>query len=419
MKPFVIFSYRLVEYFDKALYKLALPFIAPLFFPNHAPAIALMWGYLLIPISTLSRPLGAFFFGKMSFSSNHTYAFSIAALGLGISTLFIGFLPTYASIGIMAPCLLACFHFSQNFFISGQTTGGALILMENADEKRKSFLSSCYESVAEIGALIAAQSLAVLAYFGHIETYWRFLFIMGSLVGLLALFIKRHEQKPKNETALRKAPLPSCPKKYSRAFFSELKNHKKHFFIACLFSGFGYGNYALISALFIGLVPLINPISNAAMMQLSSCILLFDILMLPLFGKLCDYYSKEKVTLIASALLSIVAAPLITLLKGASFSLVAFIYATLITLCVAIVAPFYHWMTELAPKKIDYTFISLAKATGLQCIGAPMAAMAFGLYHWTQTLLAPGLLLALMAFSVTWGVLEMKKTAKSPLKTQP
>jgi len=426
MKSFIIFAYRLIEYFDKALYTLALPFIAPLFFPSQDPAIALMWGYMLIPITTLSRPLGAFFFGKMSFFSDHTRAFHTAALGLGISTLLIGFLPTYASIGLMAPFLLGCLRFLQNFFISGQTTGGALILMEKTAEKSKSFFSSCYESVAEIGALVAAQSLALLAYFGDVNTQWRFLFILGSSIGLLAFFSKGHLPSAKssgpfllkNSLMPKKAGAPSshASKSYSHAFFSELKNYKKRFFIACLFAGFGYGNYALISALFIGLVPLISPISKAAMMQLSSCILILDIALLPLFGKLCDYFGKDKVTIVASFALAIFAAPLITLLEGGSFAVVAGVYTALITLCVAIVAPFYHWMTELAPEKISYTFISLAKAVGLQLIGAPIAAAAFVLYHLTHSLLAPGLLLSLMAFSVAWGVLQLSRKSKKSLK---
>lgn len=399
-----IFFYRLLGYYDKALYRLVIPFIAPLFFPTEDPLLALVWGYMLIPLTTLSRPVGALFFGRLGFFSGHRRSFLVASYGLGVSTLIIAFLPTYAAIGIAAPALLTLCRFGQNFFIAGQATGGALLLLKKHPKANHSWLSSCYESVAEIGALTASVLISLLAYFHAIEILWRFLFILGSFVGLLAF--------SSGPTEI----VPPKPKKYSAHFFQILRKHKSEFFIACLFSGFAYGNYALLMALFIGLVPQISMVSIESMMMLSSSMLLVDIILLPVFGKLCDIVGKSRVTIVAASLLTLIATPSIALLKGASLPLVTGVYFTLITLAVAIVAPFYHWMIELAPEEIDYTFIGLAKALGLQIIGAPLPAIALAFYRWTGELVTIGFLLSALSLSIVIGVLRAKALSTISLK---
>ena len=408
MKRSSIFTYRLLEYYDKTLFKLALPLLAPLFFPSSNPETSLLWGYLLIPITTLSRPLGSLIFSYISETAGAQRTFAIASFGLGIATLCIACIPSFAVIGLFAPILLGLCRLLQNLCIVGQTTGGALLLMEASKEKR-SFASSMYESVAEVGALLAAAGLAILAYFNLEKELWRLLFAFGSSVGLFAFSsLKKQNSNRKPDK-----------KNYTRNLFASLKSYKGPFILACLFSGFAYGNYSLIQALFTGLLPLASPISYGQAMQLCYVAIVLDIALLPLMGSLCDKFGKGRISLIAATLLTLLSPGLIYLLPAKGLFYAACVYFTLIVLCTALVAPFYHWLWSLAPKKIAYSFIALSKALGLQLIGAPMAPIAIYLYKQGGSLLGPGCLMAFLGFLQLLSVVKASSYLKSPQNPPP
>lgn len=401
MKRSSIFLYRLIEYYDKALFKLAIPLLAPLFFPHSNPETALLWGYLLIPLTTVSRPIGSLIFGYMSEIAGTKRTYATATLGLGVATLLIACIPSFRFIGILAPILLGLCRLFQNLCIAGQTTGGALLLMQSSKEKRN-FASGMYESIAEIGALLATGGLALLAYFNLEKELWRLLFIFGSSIGFFAF------------SSLKKLTPRSNPTKenYSHALIVALKKNPKPFILACLFSGFAYGNYALIQALFTGLLPLASSISYSQAMQLCYMALMLDIALLPLMGMLSDRYGKGHVSRIAASLLVLLSPYLIYQLPYRGLSYAACVYFTLITLGTALVAPFYHWLWSLAPKKSTYSFIALAKAFGLQFIGAPMAPLAIYLYRLHGSFVGPGCLMAFIGLVQLISILIATKHLK-------
>src|SRR5579872_7035410 len=122
---------NLLEHYDRALFGLLAPFIAPLFFEGKDPLTALILTYGMLPLGILSRPLGSLFFGWIGDRFGRREALFYSLLGMAFTTIGIGFLPIYAQIGALAPLLLAFGRLLQNFFDAGETAGGAIAVLEN------------------------------------------------------------------------------------------------------------------------------------------------------------------------------------------------------------------------------------------------------------------------------------------------
>lgn len=373
-----VFLCNLLEHYDKAIFKLALPVIGCLFFPEGDPLTTLIKAYALVPLGVISRPIGAIFFGRLGDMLGRRRAMIVSSTGLGLATLLISLLPTYAMIGFGAPCLLGLCRALQNFFIPGQTTGGALILLENASDKNRSWISGCYESTGEMGTLVAALAIAAVASFDMTLSLWRPLFALGASISIVALFVP----KPPKEQELRPPEEP---------IFSLIKKHFSSLLFASVVAGFAYANHSLLAILLTGLCPIIANVTFAQMMLLTTWMIAGNMLLLPIFGYVCSKLGKEIVMIVAGLTLAVISPILIINLKGAELPIVIGIATVFLVLGAAITAPFYHWMQQIAPKGVRYTFIGLAKSIGLLGFGAPFAVIFLGIYRSTGSLSAAGL----------------------------
>lgn len=385
----------LLEHYDKELFSLIIPFIAPLFFSSADPISALIWGYALMPIGALSRPIGAWIFGRIGDRYGRRHCLIISSLGIAIATGAVACLPTYAQIGLLAPILLGFCRFAQNLFFPGQTTGSALIILEGSGSKASSFLSGLFISIGQLGALVALTAIRWLDSETSIEANWRWLFLAGALIGITAFFVR----VPKGETI--------APRE--KTDVSSLKGHMPRFLLATLMSGFAYGNLLITLSLLNGLAPLVANVTKGEMIDVGRWIIIANMLAMPFFGWLCSIVGRDRLMLLVSLLL-IVAGPLaFHSLAGASFVQVAWIRMGLLILGAALTAPYYFWMKEIAPTNCRFTFIGLAKAAGLQLIGAPAGAACLWLYHSSGSLAMAGLYLSFLGAAAFTATLFGKK----------
>src|SRR5579862_656680 len=106
---------NIFEHYDSALFGLLAPFIASLFFETQDPVTALILTYGMLPLGILFRPLGSLFFGWIGDHWGRRQALFLSLTGMGVATVLMGCLPTYATAGIYAPLLLALCRILQNF----------------------------------------------------------------------------------------------------------------------------------------------------------------------------------------------------------------------------------------------------------------------------------------------------------------
>src|SRR6185437_14677142 len=122
-----------IEFFDFYIYATAAVLVFPhLFFPTTDPTTAILQSFATFALAFFARPIGSAVFGHFGDRIGRKATLVAALLTMGISTVAVGLLPTYSSIGILAPALLALFRLGQGLGLGGEWGGAVLLATENA-----------------------------------------------------------------------------------------------------------------------------------------------------------------------------------------------------------------------------------------------------------------------------------------------
>jgi MHS family proline/betaine transporter-like MFS transporter len=401
---------NLFEHYDKALFAFLAPFLAPLFFKDSDPITALILTYAIMPIGLFSRPLGALIFGRIGDHKGRKRVLYITLLGMALVTILMGWIPTYREIGWGAPALLALGRLLQNFFASGETTGGSLLILESCKKEKRGFYNGLYGCSTILGILCASLGVTILSLQGNIETTWRYLYWFGGLTGLMGLAMRSCAEEPMMPLLKRSPVLPL------------LWKYRTPFLVIALTSGFSYANYYMLTSLLNGYLPLVSSISKEQAMEANTMILGFDFLILPLAGMLALYFPKEKLLKFFGILIVIAALPLYSALSGASLFSATIIRLLFVALGVGfsvVLAPFYQ---DLVPKESRFTLIAFGNAIGSQLLGTSACSFSFWLFKQTGWVGSPALYLVGLGtctlFSIYFAI-SFSTSAKGPLERLP
>ena len=127
------------EWYDFYLYATLAPFFAALFFPPGNATAALLSSFVAYAAGFLVRPFGALVFGRIGDLVGRKYTFLITIVVMGSSTAAVGLLPTYATIGFLAPILLVALRLVQGLALGGEYGGAATYVAEHAPHGRRGY----------------------------------------------------------------------------------------------------------------------------------------------------------------------------------------------------------------------------------------------------------------------------------------
>ncbi|MEU6723305.1 MFS transporter [Nonomuraea wenchangensis] len=191
-----------IEWYDFYVYATAAALIFDdLFFPNaSSPAVALMASFATYAVGFFARPLGGIVFGHFGDRVGRKSALVVTLLMMGAATFAVGVLPTYASIGALAPALLVLLRFIQGLAVGGEWGGAVLMAVEHAPEGRKTFYGGFAQLGNPAGALLATGAFSLITLFGDdalMSWGWRVPFIVSAVLVLVGLMIRlRVEESP-------------------------------------------------------------------------------------------------------------------------------------------------------------------------------------------------------------------------------
>lgn len=373
-RSFLVFIGNILYHFDRALFNLLIPFLAPLFFPTVDPIYALISMFIISPLTLLTKPLGALVFGYFGDKLGRKKVLSITLMGMSIKTGLMGFLPTYHEIGIFAPLILVFTRLALGFFSAGETTGGAIYLLEKSSENQRNFVSSLFDASGILGIFLASFSIGRMHSY---ENFWRILFWIGGIIGVVGWFFRK---LPEDENV--RAEKPMYPWKI-------LWQYKSSVLAVAILAGFSYANYYLITHFMNGFLPLISSITKVEAISLNSTLLGIDFLLLPLFGLLSIKMRKE--VLIFSSILGIISCcmPLFFLLYDVTFFKAACVRIVLTIFGVALASVYHAWVFEITPSNHRYLVGAFGTVIGSQLFGSPMPAFSLWLYKQTGLIIAP------------------------------
>jgi metabolite-proton symporter len=184
-----------IEFFDFYIYATAAVLVFPkLFFPASDPASARLASLATFAIAFLARPIGSALFGHFGDRTGRKATLVAALLTMGISTVAIGALPTYASIGVAAPLLLALCRFGQGLGLGGEWGGAVLLAIENAPAEKRAWYGMFPQLGAPIGFLFSGGVFLVLSEWLTDAQFfafgWRIPFLASAALVLVGLYVR-------------------------------------------------------------------------------------------------------------------------------------------------------------------------------------------------------------------------------------
>ena len=188
-------SGNLVEWYDFYTYAFTAIYFANTFFPKGDTTTELLQAAAIFAVGFLMRPIGSWYFGRLADKVGRKHSMVVSIIMMCTGSLMIALLPGYASIGVAAPILLLVARLIQGFSVGGEYGATATYMSEVATDKNRGFLSS-FQYVTLIGGqLTASLVLVILLQFLSKEEMsawgWRIPFIIGAILAVVALFLRR------------------------------------------------------------------------------------------------------------------------------------------------------------------------------------------------------------------------------------
>ncbi len=220
------------EWYDFYLYAILAPFFAGLFFPPGNQTAALLGAFGAYAAGFLVRPFGALIFGRVGDMVGRKYTFLVTIVVMGLSTVLVGFMPTYASIGFAAPVILVLLRLAQGLALGGEYGGAATYVAEHAADDKRGYATAWIQTTATVGMLMALIVIGLCRYFQAGPTFsswgWRIPFWFSIPLLLMSIYIrlKLNEsplfQRMKSQGKGSKAPLSDSFLKYPNNKFVAL-----------------------------------------------------------------------------------------------------------------------------------------------------------------------------------------------------
>jgi metabolite-proton symporter len=184
-----------IEFFDFYIYATAAVLVFPkLFFPASDPAAATLASLATFAIAFLARPVGSAIFGHFGDRIGRKTTLVAALLTMGLSTVAIGTLPTYRTIGVAAPLLLALCRFGQGLGLGGEWGGAVLLAIENAPPGKRAWYGMFPQLGAPIGFLVSGGVFLLLSKGLTDEQFfafgWRIPFLASAALVLIGLYVR-------------------------------------------------------------------------------------------------------------------------------------------------------------------------------------------------------------------------------------
>jgi metabolite-proton symporter len=184
-----------IEFFDFYIYATAAVLVFPrLFFPASDPAAATLASLATFAIAFFARPVGSALFGHFGDRVGRKTTLVAALLTMGISTVSIGLLPTYATIGVAAPLLLALCRFGQGLGLGGEWGGAVLLAIENAPPGRRAWYGMFPQLGAPAGFTCSAGIFLIIsALFTNDQFFrfaWRIPFVASAALVIVGLYVR-------------------------------------------------------------------------------------------------------------------------------------------------------------------------------------------------------------------------------------
>ncbi len=374
---------NILDHFDTSLYGFLVPILAPLFFPKSDPVVALIQAYGIIIIGFITRPLGAWYFGKQADAVGPHRALITTIMGMTITTFCFTLLQPYEHWGVGGAIGLCLLRGIQNFFGAGETSIAGLYILEGTEVNQQHPITSLYLSSTMIGILLACGVASLLFYSDAPQLYWKWPFYGSLVTGLAGWW-------------LRSQHTPAFTKKESIQANAKYKTNWKGVLRLIPITGFSYILYSAPLVFFNSFAAIVTQINIKDLMVSNTLLMLFDLGLLAILGPMLRKMDSKKLLLKISAAAVVVMPILFWYIPFVGYIDSIIIRMIIIILGVAFCIPLHQWYRSEFEASTRYTTTAIGYAIGSETLGRSFPAVGLALWHLTSLAIVPGIYIALV-----------------------
>ena len=404
-----------VEWFDFAVYGFLATYIAGHFFPSENETASLLSTFAVFAAAFFMRPLGGYFFGPLADRIGRQKVLALVILLMSASTFAIGLLPTYQTIGVIAPLGLLFLRCLQGFSAGGEYGSGACYLAEFAPDKRRGFIVSFLVWSVVVGFLLGSATVtaleATLSEEAMTSYGWRIPFLLAGVLGLVGLYIRlRLSDTPEFEKLRAAGEVATSPLK--EALTTAWKPILQIFGLVVIHN---VGFYVVFTYLPTYFTKTLDFSKTDAFVSVTVAGLVAIILIPPL-GALSDRIGRKPLLLAGAIGFAVFTYPLFMLLNAGSLAGAIAAHAGLAALESVFVCASLAAGAELFSTRVRSSGYSIGYNTSVAMFGGTAPYVATWLVDRTGSNLSPALYVVAAAVVTLLTVLTMRETARQPLR---
>lgn len=349
-----------IEWYDFFLYGTAAALVFPaIFFPKADPFTGQILAFSTFTVGFLARPLGGVIFGRMGDRVGRKAALVTTLLLMGVSTLLIGFLPTYDEIGVAAPILLTLLRFLQGLGVGGEWGGAVLLALEYGHEGRRGFIASWPQAGVPLGLLASTGVMALcqasLTESEFLTWGWRVPFYLSAVLIVVGLLIRmRIFETPLFKSLQEKKEVAHAPVRET------IRRHWREILLAAGMRLAENASFYLFTASAIAYGQEVLGVDAGAMLLAVNVGAACEFVAIPIFGMLSDRFTRRHTYMVGCCLLILFSFPFYALLDTRQTVWIVLAVVLGLGVCHAIL---YSVQAALIPELFS---------TRLRCTGASL-----------------------------------------------
>ncbi len=370
-----------IEWYDFFLYGSAAALVFnKLFFPEFDPLTGTLLAFATYALGFVARPVGGIVFGHYGDRIGRKRLLMLSLILMGLATVLIGLLPTYAQIGIWAPLALIALRLVQGFAVGGEWGGAVLMAAEHGDAARRGFWASWPQAGVPAGNLLAAAVLAIMAAVqteaDFLDWGWRVPFVLSALLVVVGWYIRnRVSESPMFEAELDAAEAPA------RVPAVEVLRERPKALV--LGAGLRVGeNISYYILTVFSLTYLVDVSKESRSLALNALLIgaAVQFFAIPLFALLSDRIGRRPVYALGAFGLAAWCFVMFGLLGSGDHVSIVLALVVGLVLHGAMYGPQAAFITELFPTRIRYSGVSLAYQLTSIVAGSLAPIIALWLY---------------------------------------
>jgi MFS family permease len=312
----------MIEWYDFYIFGSLATVISPWFYPPGNETLALMAYLSTFAVGFVVRPFGALFFGRIGDLVGRKYAFLITLLIMGGATALIGFLPTYATIGIAAPAILLIIRILQGLALGGEYGGAAVYVAEHVPDEKRGFYTSFIQITASLGLFV---SLAVIVFVQNMMTPatfsawgWRIPFLISVFLVAVSLYVRLRMKESPIFQHIKSAGMTSAkPLKEAFTHWANLKTVLISLFGATAGQGVVWYTGQFYALFYLQTILKVNVTSSNYIVAIA---LLAGMPFFVVFGALSDRIGRKRIMMAGCLLAAISFMPIYKMMQSAAGS---------------------------------------------------------------------------------------------------